>query len=82
MWLTDEEQRKLLDTTGPITEKISKAVQSALKALQFGALRDDIDKVYKLAERLDKRQKAQVQAELRSLSARAATYKSNIDADD
>jgi hypothetical protein len=50
-----------------------------LQALKFGALQSDIEKVYKLAQQLDKRQQAQIKAELRSLSARAATFKSNID---
>lgn len=79
MWLTEDEQQKLLETSNRITERISKAVQQALQAMRFGALQEDIEKVYRLAEKLDKRQQAQIKAELRSLSARAATYKSNID---
>jgi hypothetical protein len=79
MWLTDEEQRKLLETSNRITERITNAVTAALKAMHFGVLQSDVEKVYKLAEKLDKRQQAQIKAELRSLAARAATYKSNID---
>jgi hypothetical protein len=80
MWLTDSEQRNLLDTTtSKSTGRISRAVQEALRAIGFGAIQSDIEKVYKLAEKLDKRQQAQIKAELRSLSARAATYKSNVE---
>jgi hypothetical protein len=79
MWLSDDEQRALLPDTTGVTERISRAVQTALQALKFGALQSDIEKVYKLAQQLDKRQQAQIKAELRSLSARASTFKSNIE---
>lgn len=79
MWLTDDEQRALLESSTKITEKISKAVQQAMKALGLGAVPEEIEKIWKVAEKMDKRQEAIIKAELRSLSARAATFKSNIE---
>ena len=79
MWLQDDEQRALLESTGRITERVSRAVQAAMQALRFGALHEDIEKVYRLAQRLDEMQRKQIKAELRSLSAKAATFKSNVE---
>jgi hypothetical protein len=79
MFLTDDEQKKLLESTGRITGRVSKAVTDALRALGLGAVPADINKVYRLAEKLDKRQEQLVKAELRSLAARSATFRSNVD---
>lgn len=80
MWPTEEEQKALLDSTaGRTTQKISRAVQEAMKALRLGMLPEEIEKIHKLAEHFDERQEQLIKAQLRSLAAEAATFKSNIE---
>jgi hypothetical protein len=79
MWLTDEEQKALLESTGRITGRINKAVQDAIKALGLGALPSEIEKIYQLADHFDKRQEKYIKAQLRSEAARASTLKSNLE---
>jgi hypothetical protein len=82
MWLTDEEQKALLDTTGKITGRINKAVQAALQAAIKAGLvttSQDVERVYRLAEHFDQRQEKFIKAQLRSEAARASTLKSNLE---
>jgi hypothetical protein len=78
MWLTDQEQIDLLESTGPITSKITKAVQVAIQALGL-ATASDVDRVWKTAQKIDKRQVTIAAAELRAKAAYASTYKSNVE---
>jgi hypothetical protein len=81
MWLTDEEQKALLESTGRITEKISRAVQHAIQAIGLGALPAEVERIHRLAEHFDKRQERLIKAQLRAAAAQAATFKANIDTD-
>jgi hypothetical protein len=60
-----------------ITDKIERGVASALH--KFGLLftAQTVEKVEKLAEKIDKRQEELAQAEERALAARASTFRAN-----
>lgn len=59
MWLTDDEQKALLEDT---TDKIAKGVMQALVKLRVATI-DDVEKVWKVANEIDKRHKKQVAAQ-------------------
>jgi hypothetical protein len=63
------------------TDRISRAVTQAMQALGLGALPEEIERVYKIASHFDKRQEQLIKAKLRSLSAEASTFKSNVEDD-
>jgi hypothetical protein len=69
MWLTDAEQKALLSDT---QDKISKAVTSALQSLGIGKISDDMEKVWKIAQQIEARQRKDIAARQHG----AATYAS------
>lgn len=71
MWLTDKEQMELLEDT---TERISNIVTKALAKLRLATV-DDVEKVWKVANDIDKRHRKQVDAEHRAAATLAAQLK-------
>jgi hypothetical protein len=59
MWLTDAEQKALLSDT---QDKISKAVTSALQSLGIGTISADMEKVWKIAQQIEARQRKDIAA--------------------
>ncbi len=73
MWLTDTEQRALLDETDPITNRINKAVQVAIKTLGLGKVPEDLERIFEIAEKIDRRAEQQAKAEFHAAKAYSNT---------
>jgi hypothetical protein len=59
MWLTDAEQKALLSDT---QDKIANAVTSALQGLGIGTISADMEKVWKIAQQIEARQRKDIAA--------------------
>lgn len=65
MLLPDAEQKKLLEEMypdEPITERVLKSVTAALLKLRVATI-DDVDRVWKVANEMDKRERKKLEAE-------------------
>lgn len=74
MWLTDKEQKDLLDEEpGPSTNRIARAVTVALQSFGMGRIPTDLEKIWKLAEKIDSRIEETTKAEVHAAKAYANT---------
>lgn len=72
------EQMAYKDDNGPSTDKIERGAALALFKFGLHTLADTIDKIAKIAERIDQRHEQAIDAEVQSLSARANTLKTKM----
>src|SRR3990167_5183404 len=81
-WLTDEQQKALLDETGGTTiRKMIACIEVALNAR--GLTTENIERIFKRASKLDARPRKIAEAEMRAKAAYSATFKANVqDMDD
>ncbi len=78
-FLTDQEQLDLLEENPSTSQKIETSIIKALRTLgvleKLDAAIENAEKAWKMAKRIDKRQEEILEADLRSQSARANTFR-------